>query len=423
MSEIIPTPGATEPTSTAPVSVSAPAATVAAKPAEPKTPRDASIEAQLKLMLSYGVHFGHQTSRWNPKMKKYIFTTRNGIHIIDLLQTVDLLAESKSKVREIAARGGKVLFVCTKRQGQQKTMETAQSCGMPFIVSRWVGGMFTNFRVISKQIKEYIEIKAKSDSGELDVMLKKERSVLNKKLERMNDLYQGLTEVTRLPDMIFIIDPHRERIAIKEATTLHVPIMASVDTNCNPDEITFPIPANDDAIRSINFVLDEVGAAINEGRAEFIAKGAKAAAAAAAAKPETVVEEIKVNLNDVTEVAVLEQQEELEAEKQLRRLQKGVSSSTGHKVTQPQVVISELKAPKIAAVEFVTDIEPEVVAPVVTKTAITEETFPGFTSKVLEALTEKFKTLETLRKASEEDLQGLPGVGPATTKKILASLK
>jgi small subunit ribosomal protein S2 len=220
----------------------------------------------MKLLLEAGVHFGHQTRRWDPRMRTFIFTERNGIHIIDLQQTVRKLDEAMGFVRDMAARGGNLLFVGTKKQAQDTIQEEAARANMPFVNQRWLGGTLTNYQTIQQRIRRLEELEQRKERGDFEVLPKKEATRLNDELTRLNKLLGGLRVVRRLPDAAFIVDPHRENIAVAECRRLEIPIVAMVDTNCNPDLIDYPIPANDDAIRAIRLIAGKLADAVIEGR-------------------------------------------------------------------------------------------------------------------------------------------------------------
>ena len=221
----------------------------------------------IKELLESGAHFGHQTSRWHPRMKKYIFTKRNGIHIIDLEQTASLLDVACDFIRQVVAEGGKILFVGTKKQAQDITVEEASRCGMYYINQRWIGGVLTNFATIQSRIDYLVRLEDQESRGDFSRLPKKEALKLNKQIARLNQLMGGFKEMTSLPDAIFIIDPTKERIALAEARRVGIPVVAMVDTNCNPDEIDYPIPANDDAMRTIRLVSSKIADAIIEAKA------------------------------------------------------------------------------------------------------------------------------------------------------------
>ncbi len=220
----------------------------------------------MKQLLEAGVHFGHQTRRWNPKMAEYIFTERNGIYIIDLAKTVKKLEEAYLFVREIAAEGGEILFVGTKKQAQSSVKEEAERCGMPFVNARWLGGMHTNFNTIQKRIKRLAQLKAMEADGTFDLLPKKEVTKLNLEIEKLEKFMGGITEMKKQPAAMFIVDPRKEKIAVLEAHKLGIPIVAIVDTNCDPDEVDYVIPGNDDAIRAVKLIAGAMADAVIEGR-------------------------------------------------------------------------------------------------------------------------------------------------------------
>jgi small subunit ribosomal protein S2 len=220
----------------------------------------------MKQLLEAGVHFGHQTRRWNPKMKKYIFTERNGIYIIDLQKTVKKVEEAYNFVKELAANGGKILFVGTKKQAQESVKEEAERCGMFYVNQRWLGGTLTNFVTIQKRIKRLKEIEKMAEDGIFDVLPKKEVIRLKKEQERLEKFLGGIKEMKELPDALFVIDPRKERIAVAEARKLNIPIIGIVDTNCDPDEIDYVIPANDDAIRAVKLLTSKIADAVLEAK-------------------------------------------------------------------------------------------------------------------------------------------------------------
>jgi len=220
----------------------------------------------MKQLLEAGVHFGHQTRRWNPKMKKYIFTERNGIYIIDLQKTVKKIDEAYNFARQLAADGGSILFVGTKKQAQESVREEATRSGMFYVNQRWLGGTLTNFRTIRKRINRLKEIERMEEDGTFDVLPKKETVDLLKEKERLLKFLGGIKDMKKLPDAIFVIDPRKESIAIAEARKLNIPIIGIVDTNCDPDEIDYVIPANDDAIRAVKLLTSKIADAVVEGR-------------------------------------------------------------------------------------------------------------------------------------------------------------
>ena len=220
----------------------------------------------MKQLLEAGVHFGHQTRRWNPKMKKYIFTERNGIYIIDLQKTVKKVEEAYNWVKELAANGGTMLFVGTKKQAQDSVKEEAERSGMYYVNHRWLGGTLTNFETIQKRIGRLKDIEKMAEDGTFDVLPKKEVVQLKKEQERLEKFLGGIKDMKQLPDALFIIDPRKERIAVAEAKKLNIPIVGIVDTNCDPDEIDVVIPANDDAIRAVKLLTGKIADAILEAK-------------------------------------------------------------------------------------------------------------------------------------------------------------
>lgn len=219
----------------------------------------------MKSLLEAGVHFGHQTRRWNPKMKRYIFTERNGIYIIDLQKTVKLIDEAYNFVRDEVANGAVVLFVGTKKQAQAAIQEQAVRCGQFYINHRWLGGLLTNWETIQASIKRLKSIEQMEEDGTFEVLPKKEVQELRKELARLEANLGGIKDMPRIPDIIYIVDPRKEHIAIKEARKLHIPIVGMVDTNCDPDEIDYVIPSNDDAIRAIKLITASIADAVIEG--------------------------------------------------------------------------------------------------------------------------------------------------------------
>ncbi len=219
----------------------------------------------MKALLEAGVHFGHRRRRWNPKMKSYIFTERNGIHIIDLQQTLSALETAYNLVRDTVTEGGLVLFVGTKRQAQESVTEQAERCSMPFVTRRWLGGTLTNFATIRKRIDYMIALEKRFEAGEIQRLPKKEVLRYQRELDRLHRRFGGLRNLTRVPDILFIVDIKREDIAVKEANIMKIPIVAMVDTNCDPDPIDYVIPANDDAIRAIRLMVTKMADAVLEG--------------------------------------------------------------------------------------------------------------------------------------------------------------
>ncbi len=220
----------------------------------------------MKQLLEAGVHFGHQTRRWNPKMARYIFTERNGIYIIDLQKTVKKLEEAYSFVKEVAANGDTVLFVGTKKQAGDSVKEEAERAGVHYVNARWLGGMMTNFKTIQKRIKRLEQLRKMQEDGTFERLTKKEVIKLELEIEKLEKYLGGIKAMDKLPGALFIVDPRKERIAVAEAKKLGIPIVAIVDTNCDPDEIDYVIPGNDDAIRAVKLIASTMADAIIEGR-------------------------------------------------------------------------------------------------------------------------------------------------------------
>lgn len=238
----------------------------------------------MKQLLEAGVHFGHQTRRWNPKMARFIFTERNGIYIIDLQKTVKKLEEAYMFVRDVASEGGEVLFVGTKKQAGDSVREEATRAGMHYVNARWLGGMLTNFKTIRRRIDRLAQLRKMEEDGTFDRLPKKEVIKLNLEIEKLEKFMGGIKNMRKLPSAMFIVDPRKERIAVAEAQNLGIPIVAIVDTNCDPDEIDYVIPGNDDAIRAVKLLSATMADAVIEGRQGM--QGAAAAEAEAAEKAE-----------------------------------------------------------------------------------------------------------------------------------------
>jgi small subunit ribosomal protein S2 len=238
----------------------------------------------MKQLLEAGVHFGHQTRRWNPKMRRFIFGERNGIYIVDLHQTLDRIDTAYKFVRESVAGGGTVLFVGTKKQAQEPVEELAGSCGMPYVNFRWLGGMLTNFQTVHSRVAKLRELQRQVDSGEVDQMPKKEGLKVRRDLAKLDRNLGGIKNLEKLPSVVFVIDTKKEHIAVTEANRLRIPVVAVVDTNCDPDIIDYVIPGNDDAIRSAQLMCRVIADAVNEGRELGRRRGARAGTRAEAAK-------------------------------------------------------------------------------------------------------------------------------------------
>ena len=222
----------------------------------------------LNELLEAGVHFGHQTRRWNPKMRKFIFTERNGIHIIDLRKTLARLVAAKEAVREVALAGERLLFVCTKRQLRSIIEQEAEQCGAFYVTERWLGGMLTNFQTIRKQIRRLKELERGQEESAFEFYTKKERLLLDRERLKLNKYLSGVKDMSRLPGAIFVVDVKREAIAVREADRLGIPVIAITDTNANPDLVEYPVPGNDDAIRSVGLITQAIGESVREASAQ-----------------------------------------------------------------------------------------------------------------------------------------------------------
>ena len=224
-----------------------------------------AVKINIRTLLEAGCHYGHQTRRWNPKMKPYIFGERNGIYILDLKQTMYGLDSAYTFLKETAAKGGKILFVGTKKQAQEPISQQAERCGMPWINQRWLGGMLTNFVTMRSRISRMEELEAMVEDGRMATLPKKEQALLGKELDKLQKNLGGVRDMTSLPQAIFVVDSKREEIAIREANRLHIPVVSLLDTNSDPDVVDYGIPANDDAIRSVNLMCELVADAVLAG--------------------------------------------------------------------------------------------------------------------------------------------------------------
>ena len=241
----------------------------------------------MKALLETGVHFGHRTRKWNPRMKPYIFTERNGIHIIDLQQTLNALETAYALIRDTVAAGGTLLFVGTKRQAQETIQAEAERCGMPYVNARWLGGTLTNWRTIRSRIDELTELERRRDTGDLERLTKKEAMMIGREIERLQQRLGGIREMRNLPKLLFVVDVRREEAAVHEANVLRLPVIALVDTNCDPGGIDYVIPSNDDAIRAIKLLAAKIADAVLEGKALRKDEGAEEEAEeAAGGRPE-----------------------------------------------------------------------------------------------------------------------------------------
>jgi len=223
----------------------------------------------IKQLLEAGAHFGHQTSRWHPRMKSYIFTKRNGIHILDLEQTIAMLDKALDFIKQVVAEGGEILFVGTKKQAQETIEQETERCGMYYVTQRWLGGVLTNFATIQARIDHLVRLEDQQAKGDFSRLPKKEALKLEEGILRLNRQMGGFKEMTRLPAALFIVDPTKEKIALAEAKRMGIPVVAMVDTDCNPDNIDYPIPTNDDAIRAIKLICSKIADAVIEGKTGF----------------------------------------------------------------------------------------------------------------------------------------------------------
>jgi len=256
----------------------------------------------MKDLLECGVHFGHQTRRWNPKMKKFIFGVRKNIYIIDLQKTLRYFRYTYTVVRDRAATGETMIFVGTKKQASETVKQAALSCGMPYVNYRWLGGMLTNYGTIKKSIRKLEVIKKMKEEGQTSLLTKKEALMLDRKEEKLELYLGGIKDMKQLPDMMFVIDAAKEKIAIAEARRLGIKVIAPIDTNCDPDVIDYPIPGNDDAIRSIQLFCSEMAEAMNEGRAAFLENGGSIESAPVSAEEaQEVLEEALAESDNLTE--------------------------------------------------------------------------------------------------------------------------
>ena len=287
-------------------------------------------------LLEAGVHFGHQAKRWNPKMKEYIFTTRDDIHIIDLQKTVEKIEEAYAELLKACENGGKVLFVGTKKQAKEDSIEEATRCNSFYVTERWLGGTLTNFRTIRERVKRLGAIEKMEEEGKFEVLPKKEVAKIQKEYERLNKLLSGIREMEKLPQAIIVVDPRVEANAIHEARRLHIPVFGIVDTNCDPDDVDFPIPANDDAVRSVKVVLGVLANAVCEANGlptvDYVTEDETSLKAQKEIKVETKV----VELDDFTE-------EEVKEEKPVKK--------TTKKASKKEEVKEEVKEEKVSEKE------------------------------------------------------------------------
>jgi len=300
--------------------------------------RDIMAVIAKSYLLEAGVHFGHQAKRWNPKMKEFIFTTRDDIHIIDLQKTVEKIEEAYAELLKACENGGKVLFVGTKKQAKEASIEEATRCNSFYVTERWLGGTLTNFRTIRERVKRLVQIEKMEESGKFELLPKKEVAKIQKEYEKLNKLLCGIRGMEQLPKAIIVIDPRVEINAIREARRLHIPVFGIVDTNCDPDDVDFPIPANDDAVRSVKVVLGVLANAVCEANGlelvDYVTEDENAVKVAKEIKVETKV----VELDDFSE----EEKEEKKAKKETKKETKKEAKKE-EKVDYSKMTVAELK--------------------------------------------------------------------------------
>jgi small subunit ribosomal protein S2 len=303
----------------------------------------------MKQLLEAGVHFGHQTRRWNPKMRRFIFGERNGIYIIDLHQTLDRIDTAYRFVRDTVADGGSVLFVGTKKQAQEPIEENAQACGMPYVNFRWLGGMLTNFQTVHSRVNKLRELQRQVDSGDVDQMPKKEGLKVRRDLAKLERNLGGIKNLEKLPSAVFVIDTKKEHIAVTEANRLHIPVVAIVDTNCDPDVIDYVIPGNDDAIRSAQLMSRVLADAVREGRELARRRGARAGtrsedaapAAAEPARPKRSAEEEAVHQRQQAEARAAAQAKQREIEDRARAAKAAAAEAPAEEPANTEVQESD----------------------------------------------------------------------------------
>jgi small subunit ribosomal protein S2 len=242
-------------------------------------------DISLRELLEAGAHFGHQSRRWNPKMKPYIYQSRDNIHVIDLTLTASGLKDACSYLRDLSAAGGVVLFIATKRQAKELVRQYAKEAGIPFVTERWVGGMLTNWDTILKNIQRYKDYVKQRETGELDKYTKKEQSLINKETERLEKIYEGLLDLNKIPDAVFVVDVRKEKIAVREASRRGIPVLGVCDTNCDPTLVDIVIPANDDALKSVEYLVSKITQAVTEGKRSVGSESGKDKEAAPEEKP------------------------------------------------------------------------------------------------------------------------------------------
>ncbi|GAC1386083.1 MAG: hypothetical protein NVSMB4_13300 [Acidimicrobiales bacterium] len=309
----------------------------------------------MKQLLEAGVHVGHQTRRWNPKMKRFIFGERNGIYIIDLNQTLSRIETAYTFVRDMTANGGNVLFIGTKKQTQDPIASYAQQCGMPYINERWLGGMLTNFTTIAGRVKKMQEYERMLAAGDFEAMPKKEALILSRELEKLQRNLGGIRGMSRLPDAVFIIDTKKEHLAVTEANKLGIPVVAVVDTNCDPDLVQYVIPGNDDAIRAGNLLCRVISDAVEEGRFIASRKAARAGASAEVTQGPAPLTAEQQAQRDADQAEARRQFAEQAREREARLSAARVSADTGDDEPEPSEAVAQEVAEPVAAESVVAD--------------------------------------------------------------------
>ena len=334
----------------------------------------------MKELLEAGVHFGHRTRRWNPKMRPYIFTERSGIHIIDLQQTMVRLNEYISLVRDIAAEGGTILFVGTKRQAQAAIIAEAERCRMPYVNQRWLGGTITNWVTIKKRLDYLLQLERRIDAGEFRNLSKKEQLSLSREVDKLNRRIGGLKTMSKLPNLVFVVDTEVEELAVKEASKLHIPILAMVDTNCNPDPIEYIIPSNDDAIRAVKLIVGAMADAVIEGR--------------------RIREVDMVDTGQVTEAELAEMQQYL-GPSTLAKLQ---TSPEEEAAAAEAVAVAEavVVADAVAEVEAVVEEAEEAVAEIIAEAAVEAEEIVEEAAEAVAAIDEAAEVVEEVLEEADD---------------------
>lgn len=349
----------------------------------------------MKALLEAGVHFGHRTRRWNPKMKPYIFTERNGIHIIDLQQTITRLNQAYELVRECITSGGVVLFVGTKRQAQESVVEEAARCGMPYVEHRWLGGTLTNWRTIRQRIDYLVEAEKKQARGEFERLIKKEALLREREIIRLEQRLGGLKEMRRLPNYVFVVDIRRDTLAVKEANILGIPVIAMVDTNCDPDPIDYAIPSNDDAIRAIRLMVSTMASAVLEGQAIY--SSLQAEEEEAEMEEEAISDERYLGPSTLAKIqAAAEAEAEVEEEAFVVEAPLAVEAETVEAPTEIDTTITEAV---VAAASEVMEAAEEAEAPTPEAKAETEEETAEAETEGLEAEVEE----KPVAKETDED--------------------